>query len=108
MRPGWRSRGGLASRDAVSAALGQRGAQLGAALHEELAEPVLTLAVDDAPASRLSRAWNVTVQPDLRFAASRAMRDEFANGRVYYELDGRPIQVPLEAAASWFLSSGAV
>jgi transposase len=54
------------------------------------------------------RARYVTVRPDLRFAVSRTLRDEFANGRVYYGVDGGPIQVPLEAAASWCLSSGTV
>jgi putative restriction endonuclease len=36
----------------------------------------------------------VTIRPDLRFAVSGRLRDEYANGRVYYELDGRPIQLP--------------
>ena len=48
---------------------------------------------------RLFDLGYVTVRPDLRFAVSRSLRDEFANGRVYYELDGRPIQVPAAAAA---------
>ena len=35
----------------------------------------------------------VTIRPDLRVAVSRELRDDYANGRVYYELDGR-IQLP--------------
>lgn len=41
----------------------------------------------------------VTIRPDMRFAVSRRLRDEFANGRVYYELDGRQIQCPAEEVA---------
>lgn len=33
----------------------------------------------------------VTVMPDRRFRVSKAIRDEFENGRDYYALDGRPI-----------------
>jgi predicted restriction endonuclease len=41
----------------------------------------------------------VTVRPDLRFAVSRELRDDYANGRVYHELDGRQIQLPADPAA---------
>jgi hypothetical protein len=34
---------------------------------------------------------------DMRFAVSRRLRDEFANGRVYHELDGRQIRLPTAA-----------
>jgi putative restriction endonuclease len=43
---------------------------------------------------RLFDLGYVTVRPDLTFIVSRRLRDEYANGRVYYELDGRRIQVP--------------
>jgi putative restriction endonuclease len=33
----------------------------------------------------------VTVTPDRRFRVSKAIKDEFENGRDYYALDGRPI-----------------
>jgi hypothetical protein len=33
----------------------------------------------------------------MRFTVSRWLRDDFANGRVYYELDGREIRVPAAA-----------
>jgi putative restriction endonuclease len=36
----------------------------------------------------------VTVKPDFRFAVSRRIRDEFSNGRDYYALEGRQIQLP--------------
>lgn len=39
-------------------------------------------------------AGYVTVTPDLRFAVSRRIREEFENGRHYYALDGRSIQPP--------------
>jgi predicted restriction endonuclease len=48
---------------------------------------------------RLFDLGYVTVRPDLRFAVSRSLRDEFANGRVYYALDGRPIQLLADPAA---------
>ena len=38
----------------------------------------------------------VTVTPDLKFAVSGRLRDEYANGRVYYDLDGRRIRVPTD------------
>lgn len=36
----------------------------------------------------------VTVTPDLRFQVSRRLRDDWSNGQVYYELDGREIRRP--------------
>lgn len=42
---------------------------------------------------RLYDLGYVTVRPDHRFAVSRALRDGWANGRVYYELDGREVGV---------------
>lgn len=39
-------------------------------------------------------AGYVTVTPDLRFAVSRRIREEFENGRHYYALDGRSIPSP--------------
>ncbi|MEX2194980.1 MAG: HNH endonuclease [Thermoleophilaceae bacterium] len=43
---------------------------------------------------RLFDLGYVTVRPDRSFAVSRQLRDDYANGRVYYELDGRRIAVP--------------
>jgi hypothetical protein len=48
---------------------------------------------------RLFDLGYVTVRPDLRFAVSRELRDDYANGRVYHELDGRQIQLPADPAA---------
>lgn len=39
-------------------------------------------------------AGYVTVNVDLRFEVSRRIREEFENGRHYYELHGRPIDLP--------------
>jgi putative restriction endonuclease len=36
----------------------------------------------------------VTVTPEYRFRVSRRLRDEWHNGRVYYELDRRDVWVP--------------
>jgi putative restriction endonuclease len=36
----------------------------------------------------------VTVTPDLRFEVSRRIKEEFENGRHYYELHGKPIFTP--------------
>lgn len=47
---------------------------------------------------RLFDLGYVTIRPDLRFAVSGRLRDEYANGRVYYELDGRQIRVPDDPA----------
>ncbi len=48
---------------------------------------------------RLFDLGYVTIRPDLRFAVSRRLRDEYANGRVYYQLDGRRIHLPVDPAA---------
>ncbi len=39
-------------------------------------------------------AGYVTVAPDLRFEVSRRIKEEFDNGRHYYELHGKPIFAP--------------
>jgi putative restriction endonuclease len=39
-------------------------------------------------------AGYVTVTPDLRFEVSRRIKEEFDNGRHYYELHGKPIFAP--------------
>ena len=39
-------------------------------------------------------AGYVTITPDLRFEVTRRIRQEFENGRQYYELHGRKIAVP--------------
>jgi len=36
----------------------------------------------------------VTVTPDFRFHVSKALRDEYSNGHVYYELEGRDVRLP--------------
>lgn len=53
-------------------------------------------------------AGYVTVTPDLRFAVSRRIREEFENGRHYYALDGQdiappanPRHRPASSALSW-------
>jgi putative restriction endonuclease len=46
---------------------------------------------------RLFDLGYVTIRPNMRFTVSRWLRDDFANGRVYYELDGREIRVPAAA-----------
>jgi putative restriction endonuclease len=50
----------------------------------------------------------VTVTPDLRFNVSRRIKEEFENGRHYYQLHGQPISLPTSidwkpeaAALSW-------
>ena len=43
---------------------------------------------------RLFDLGYVTIRPDLTFAVSGRLREEYANGRVYYELDGRHIRLP--------------
>jgi HNH endonuclease len=48
---------------------------------------------------RLFDLGYVTIRPDMAFIVSPRLRDEFANGRVYYELHGRRIQVPSDPAA---------
>jgi putative restriction endonuclease len=42
-------------------------------------------------------AGYVTVTPDLRFEVSRRIKEEFENGRHYYELHGNPIFAPADA-----------
>lgn len=46
---------------------------------------------------RLFDLGYVTVRPDLHFAVSPKLHQEFENGHVYYELDGREIRVPAGA-----------
>ncbi|RJQ53310.1 MAG: HNH endonuclease [Actinobacteria bacterium] len=36
----------------------------------------------------------VTVTPDYRFEVGRRLRDEYENGRTYYQLRGQPIRLP--------------
>ncbi len=48
---------------------------------------------------RLFDLGYVTVRSDLRFQVSRELSDDYANGRVYYELAGREIQLPADPAA---------
>ena len=43
---------------------------------------------------RLFDLGYVGVRPDLSFAVSRALRDEYENGRVYYELDNQRLREP--------------
>ena len=43
---------------------------------------------------RLFDLGYVTVRPNLRLAVSGKLRDDYANGRVYYELEGREIRLP--------------
>jgi putative restriction endonuclease len=42
-------------------------------------------------------AGYVTVTPDLHFEESRRIKEEFDNGRHYYDLHGQPVRVPQEA-----------
>jgi putative restriction endonuclease len=42
----------------------------------------------------------VSVQPDLTFRVSKAIRDEFENGRDYYILDGRRLRDPVTTDAA--------
>ncbi len=46
---------------------------------------------------RLFDLGYVSVRPDLRFAVSRAIRDDFENGRDYYALDNKEIRLPVDA-----------
>jgi putative restriction endonuclease len=41
-------------------------------------------------------AGYVTVTPDLRFEVTRRIKEEFENGRHYYELHGKPISAPTD------------
>lgn len=47
---------------------------------------------------RLFDLGYVTIRPDMRFAVSRRLRDDYANGRAYYELDGCEISLPADEA----------
>ena len=40
----------------------------------------------------------VTVTPDYRVAVSPALKDEWSNGRVYYEMQGKQIRLPFDPA----------
>jgi len=42
----------------------------------------------------------VTITPDLRFRVSPRLREEWSNGRTYYELEGRPVRVPEDPGAT--------
>lgn len=43
---------------------------------------------------RLFDLGYVGVRPDLRFSVSKALRDQYENGRVYYALDGGEVRLP--------------
>jgi putative restriction endonuclease len=45
-------------------------------------------------------AGYVTVSPDLRFEVSKRIKEEFENGRDYYQLHGRSISPPLSSSYS--------
>ncbi len=51
-----------------------------------------------ADVHRLFDRGYVTVTPDLRFVVSRRLKEEFENGKVYYERDGKPIHLPSQRA----------
>lgn len=61
---------------------------------------------------RLYDAGYVTVTPDRRFLVSPRLREDFKNGKVYYELDGKelralpadPGKLPSPAALDWHAS----
>ena len=46
---------------------------------------------------RLFDLGYVTIRPNMRLAVSRRLRDDYANGRTYYELDGRELRLPQRA-----------
>jgi putative restriction endonuclease len=48
---------------------------------------------------RLYDLGYVTIRPDLSFAVSRRLRDDYANGRAYYEFHGRQIHRPDDPVA---------
>lgn len=62
---------------------------------------------------RLFDAGYVTVTPDYRFRVSRRLRDEYENGRVYYQLDGAPLVMlprraesrPSREALAWHVAT---
>ncbi len=41
----------------------------------------------------------VTVAPDMTFHVSRKIKEEFENGRHYYQLHGQPISAPISPAS---------
>ena len=43
---------------------------------------------------RLFDLGYVTIRSDMRFSVSRRLRDDYANGRAYYELDERELRLP--------------
>ena len=47
--------------------------------------------------ARLFDLGYLTVKPDLTVAVSRRLRDDYANGRTYYELSDRRIELPRSA-----------
>lgn len=47
---------------------------------------------------RLFDLGYVTISDDMRLAVSRKLRDDWANGRAYYELDGRELRLPRSEA----------
>jgi len=46
---------------------------------------------------RLFDLGYVSVRPDLRFVVSRAIKEDFENGRDYYALDEQEIRLPSDA-----------
>jgi putative restriction endonuclease len=48
---------------------------------------------------RLFDLGYVTIRPDMQFVVSHKLEEDFHNGHVYYELDGRKIHVPSEEVA---------
>lgn len=36
----------------------------------------------------------VTITPDMKFRVSPRLNDDWRNGKIYYQLDGQPINVP--------------
>ena len=42
----------------------------------------------------MRKSGYVTITPDLHFEVSRRIKEEFENGRQYYELHGREIALP--------------
>ena len=58
---------------------------------------------------RLYDAGYVTVTPELRFEVSRRLRDDYENGRVFYDLDGAQLRAlpkrrdarPSKVALEW-------
>ena len=46
---------------------------------------------------RLYDTGYVTVTPDLRFAVSARLREEFENGKAYYAMDGQRLAVPTDS-----------